>query len=336
VLLEKGHPLVDGNAAVARSAASGADTQTDDMAWIPSGTFTMGSDRHYPEEAPAHRVSVGSFWIDRFAVTNADFARFVEETGHVTVAERPADPVDYPGAKPELLVPSSVVFRKAPHRVDLRDHYNWWEYVPGADWRHPRGPGSTIDELSDHPVVHVAFEDAAAFATWAGKELPTEAEWEFAARGGLDGAEFVWGDDFMPGGRHHANTWQGEFPWQNLVEDGHEWTAPVGSFAPNGYGLHDMAGNVWEWTTDWYQDHGRIRKACCTRDNPRGGTREESCDPRQPHMYIPRKVMKGGSYLCAPNYCRRYRPAARMPQPVDTSTCHLGFRCIIRVSAGDR
>jgi formylglycine-generating enzyme required for sulfatase activity len=309
--------------------------RVEDMAFIPAGTFTMGSDRHYPEEAPAHRVSVGAFWIDRYAVTNADFLRFVEATGHVTSAERHVDPADYPGAKPELLVPSSVVFTKPPHRVDLRNRYNWWSYVPGADWRHPQGPGSSIEDRRDHPVVHVAFADAEAYARWAGKELPTEAEWEHAARGGLDGAEFAWGDEFMPGGRPRANTWQGEFPWQNLVEDGYEGTAPVGSFPANGYGLYDVAGNVWEWTTDWYQDHGLIRKACCTIDDPRGGARDASHDPRD-GARIPRKVMKGGSFLCAPNYCRRYRPAARMAQPVDTATCHLGFRCIVRIADGQR
>lgn len=302
------------------------------MCWIPAGTFLMGSNDHYPEEAPAHRVSVGGFWMDRCAVTNKDFARFVDATGHVTVAERPANPDDYPGAKPELLVPSSVVFAKPPHRVDLRDHYNWWVYMAGADWRHPRGPESSLDGLWDHPVVHVAFADAEAYAAWAGKQIPTEAEWEFAARGGLDGAEYVWAGEFNPDGRHQANTWQGEFPWQNLEDDGYEWTAPVGSFPPNGYGLHEMAGNVWEWTDDWYQDHARIRKACCTLDNPRGGDEAASADPRMPDIKIPRKVMKGGSYLCAPNYCRRYRPAARMPQGVDTSTCHLGFRCVVRRS----
>jgi formylglycine-generating enzyme required for sulfatase activity len=184
----------------------------------------------------------------------------------------------------------------------------------------------------EHPVVHVAFEDAEAYAKWAGKELPTEAEWEFAARGGLDGKPYVWGDEFIPGGKFMANTWQGQFPWQNLLEDGFEWTAPVGTFAPNGYGLFDMAGNVWEWTTDWYQHHSKrpIKSPCCTLDNPRGGRPEESYDPRTPNVTIPRRVMKGGSYLCAPNYCRRYRPAARMPQAIDTSTCHLGFRCVRR------
>jgi sulfatase modifying factor 1 len=303
---------------------------TDEMAWIPGGPFQMGSDRHYPEEAPVHKVSVRGFWMDPRTVTNGEFARFVEATGHVTLAERPANPDDYPGAKPEMLLPSSVVFRKSAGPVDLRNHLNWWTYVPGADWRHPRGPNSSIEGLEDHPVVHVAFEDAEAYAKWAGKELPTEAEWEFAARGGLEGAIYAWGDAFMPGGKPMANTWQGEFPWQNLLEDGFEWTAPVGSFPPNGYGLYDMAGNVWQWTTDWYQHHSQIRQTCCTLYNPRGGDLEKSLDPRTPDVRIPRRVMKGGSYLCAPNYCQRYRPAARMAQAVDTSTCHLGFRCVIR------
>ena len=290
----------------------------------------MGSDRHYPEEAPVHEVRVDGFWMDQCTVTNREFERFVEETGHVTLAEKPVNAADYPGAKPELLGPSSVMFKRPTRPVDLGDHYDWWVYVRGADWRHPRGPASSIKGLEDHPVVHVAFEDAEAYARWAGKELPTEAEWEFAARGGLDGADYAWGDEFTPGGTHMANTWQGEFPWQNRAEDGFDGTAPVASFPPNGYGLYDVAGNVWEWTTDWYQDHGEIDSPCCTMENPRGARREDSFDPRQPKIKIPRKVMKGGSYLCAPNYCRRYRPAARMAQPVDTSTCHLGFRCIVR------
>src|SRR5499426_2586592 len=308
-------------------------TPTEGMVWIPGGRFLMGSDHHYPEEAPAHKVKVRGFWMDPHTVTNREFQRFVEATGHVTLAEKPANADDYPGAKPELLVPSSVMFRRTAGPVDLRNPYNWWTYVAGADWRHPRGPKSSLDGLMDHPVVHVAFEDAAAYAKWAGKELPTEAEWELAARGGLDGAEFVWGDELAPNGELRANTWQGEFPWQNTNDDGYEWTAPVGSFPPNGYGLHEMAGNVWEWTTDWYQDHGKIKHACCTLDNPRGPPSDESYDPCVPDVKIPRKVMKGGSYLCAPNYCRRYRPAARMAQAVDTSTCHLGFRCIVRAPA---
>ena len=305
-----------------------------DMVWVPGGEFVMGSDRHYPEEAPAHRVSVRGFWIDRFQVTNEQFERFVRETGRVTVAERPPDPAEYPGAKPELLAPASSVFVQPRRRVDLANQYNWWTLVRGADWRHPRGPGSSIEGLEQHPVVHVAWSDVVAYARWAGKQLPTEVEWEFAARGGLDGAEFTWGDEFNPEGRHMANTWQGEFPIENTLADGYEWTAPVGSFPPNGYGLCDMAGNVWEWTSDWFQDHGRIRHACCTMPDPRGGKREESFDPNElAHgIRIPRKVMKGGSHLCAPNFCSRYRPAARMPQAIDTSTSHLGFRCIVRAS----
>ena len=302
------------------------------MVWIPGGTFRMGSDRHYPEEAPAHRVSVEGFWMDRYAVTNREFGTFVEATGHVTLAERPANAADYPGAKPELLVPSSVTFRKRAAAVDLRNRYNWWVYTPGADWRHPQGPRGSLDGLWDHPVVHVAVEDVEAYAAWAGKALPTEAEWEFAARGGLEAAEFVWGDEFTPAGKPLANTWQGEFPWQSVPRDGYERTSPVGSFPPNGYGLYDVIGNVWEWTSDWYQPKhpAAAAKACCIPRNPRGARAEESYDPRQPAIRIPRKVIKGGSHLCAPNYCRRYRPAARFAEAIDTSTCHVGFRCIAR------
>ena len=300
-----------------------------DMAWIPGGRFLMGSDHHYPEEAPAHRVSVDGFWIDRFAATNRDFETFVAETGYVTLAERPANPADYPDALPEMLAPSSTVFRKPAGPVDLRNHYNWWAYVPGASWRRPRGPASSIAKLKDHPVVHVALEDVEAYARWAGLAIPTEAEWEFAARGGLEGAEFAWGDELAPGGVHMANTWQGEFPYRNTLEDHFEYTAPVGSYPPNGYGLHDMIGNVWEWTSDWYQEHGAIDSPCCTASNPRGGERDRSLDPRDP-AGVPRRVTKGGSHLCAPSYCRRYRPAARMAQPVDTSTSHLGFRLVFR------
>jgi len=297
--------------------------------WIPGGTFLMGSDRHYPEEAPAHKVTVGGFWMDIHAVTNREFQRFVAETGHVTLSEKPARAEDYPGALPELLAPSSVVFMKPVTPVDMRNAYNWWTYVKGADWRHPRGPESSLDGLDDHPVVHVGFDDAEAYAAWAGKALPTEAEWEYAARGGLEGAEYVWGDEYMPDGKAMANTWQGPFPYQNSLVDGFEWTSPVATFPANAYGLYDMAGNVWEWTTDWYQEHGQITRSCCTLDNPRGGDRDRSVDPRD-QIRIPRRVMKGGSYLCAPNYCLRYRPAARMAQAIDTATCHVGFRCIVR------
>lgn len=300
------------------------------MVWIPGGSFLMGSDSHYPEEAPARRVHVDGFWMDIHTVTNRDFARFVEETGHVTLAERPADPARYPDAAPDQLAPSSVMFRKPSQPVDMSNHFNWWVYVGGADWRHPRGPASSIRKLMDHPVVHVAWEDVAAYAAWAGKAIATEAEWEFAARGGLDGAEFVWGDELVPDGRYMANTFQGDFPCRNTLEDGFEFTSPVGFFPPNGYGLHDMAGNVWQWTSDWYRAHGDAPQSCCTLSNPRGAAETDSFDLAQPGIAIPRKVTKGGSHLCAPNYCKRYRPAARMAQPVDTSISHLGFRCILR------
>jgi formylglycine-generating enzyme len=303
------------------------------MLWVPGGTFLMGSDEHYPEEAPAHQVTVEGFWMDPTPVTNTMFKRFVMETGYVTFAERPANAADYPGAKPELLVPSSVVFQKPSGRVDSRNHYNWWSYVAGASWRHPSGPGSSIDGVLDHPVVHVAAEDAEAYAAWLGKTLPTEAEWERAARGGLGGTEFAWGAELTPGGAYMANTWQGEFPIHNSNDDGYEATSPVGSYPPNGYGLYDLIGNVWEWTADWYQEHARLEASCCGSDKPRGARREDSYDPSMPEIKIPRRVIKGGSYLCAPNYCRRYRPAARRPQPVDTSTCHVGFRCILRDSS---
>jgi formylglycine-generating enzyme len=276
------------------------------MVSIPGGTFRMGSERFYPEERPVREVAVEAFWMDRGPVTVSEFGRFVEATGYVTVAERPLDPADFPGADPADLVPGSLVFRKMDGPVDLRDVLQWWDYEPGATWR---------DGPDDHPVTHVAFEDAETFAAWAGKELPTEAEWEFAARGGLEGAVFAWGDEHSPAGQPMANTWQGEFPWQNLLEDGYEGTSPVGAFPPNGYGLLDVTGNVWEWTSEFF-GAGESTKACCV--------------PRQHGDPIPRRVIKGGSHLCAPNYCLRYRPAARQAEGVDTSTQHIGFRCIVR------
>ena len=310
-----------------------------DMVWIPGGSFSMGSDHHYCEEAPAHRVQVDGFWIDRAPVTNARFQKFVKATGHVTSAEKRADPALYPNALPELLAPASIVFVPPAGPSASSDHYQWWQFRPGANWRHPEGPGSSIKRRDQHPVVHVAYEDAIAYATWAGKQLPAEAEWERAARGGLEDAEFAWGGEFQPGGRPMANTFQGDFPHHNSRLDGYERTSPVGSFPPNGYGLLDMIGNVWEWTDDWYADHGtglRTHKTaggCCTLSNPRGGDREASVDITSQHGAIPRKVVKGGSFLCAPSYCRRYRPAARMAQGIDTSTCHMGFRCIVRQPA---
>lgn len=298
------------------------------MVHIPGGTFRMGSDRHYPEEAPVHRVTVDAFWIDRTPVTNAQFREFVRETGYVTFAEIPPDP----SALPYMLFAGSLVFTPPKHPVDLRDLSQWWTFIEGAEWRHPCGPGSNIDGLDDHPVVHVAYSDAISYARWAGKDLPTEAEWEFAARGGLDGADFAWGNEFMPGNRQMANTWQGEFPHQKRSRIGFERTSPVRAYPPNGYDLYDMIGNVWEWTSDWYspKHQADAPKACCIPENPRGGPETGSYDPSQPNIRIPRKVLKGGSYLCAPNYCRRYRPAARHAQPVDTSTSHIGFRCVIR------
>ena len=281
----------------------------------------MGSEDFYPEERPVRRVAVDGFWMDERPVTAADFRRFVKETGYVTVAERPLDPEQFPGADPAVLVPGSLVFRASSGPVDLSDFRTWWDYVPGAYWKRPGGPGTTTNGRDRHPVVHVAFEDAEAYAAWAGKGLPTEAEWELAARGGLDGAVFAWGDEHFPGGKAMANTWQGEFPWQNLKLDGFERTSPVGSFPPNGYGLFDMTGNVWEWTTDWFdvREDGEPAKPCCAP--------ERSVAPGET---IPRKVIKGGSHLCAPNYCLRYRPAARQAEAVDTSTSHIGFRCIVR------
>lgn len=302
------------------------------MAHIPGGIFRMGSDTGYFEEAPAHRTEVDSFWIDTHAVTNRDFAAFVAATGHVTVAEIVPDAADYPGALPHMLFAGSLVFKKTRGPVDTKDWSQWWELRPGANWRHPYGPQSRIDGLDDHPVVHIAYADALAYAQWRGKELATEAEFEYAARGGLDGATYAWGEVFRPGGKHMANTWQGNFPYQNTREDGWETTASVGSFPPNGYGLYDMIGNVWEWTQDWFQPRHQADvaadapKACCVPKNPRGPTIGTN-DPSAP---IPQKVLKGGSFLCAPSYCKRYRPASRHAESIDTSTCHIGFRCVIR------
>src|SRR4051794_6842640 len=283
-----------------------------DMVALPGGTFRMGDDRFYPDERPVREVSVDRFSIDRHPVTVAEFRRFVKDTGHVTWAEEAPRAEHYPDADADALVPGSLVFRMTVGPVDLRDFRRWWGWTPGADWRHPEGPGSNVGGRERHPVTHVAYADAVAYAAWAGKELPTEAEWEYAARGGLDGATFAWGDEFAPRGRLMANTWHGEFPWQNLR--GHPGTSPVEQFAPNGYGLHDVTGNVWEWTADTFRQ--QLVKACCA---PGSG------DER-----FARKVIKGGSYLCAPNYCLRYRPAARQAESVDTSTCHIGFRCVVR------
>jgi formylglycine-generating enzyme required for sulfatase activity len=302
-----------------------------DMVWIEGGSFLMGSDDHYPEEAPAHPVTVSGFWIDRTAVTNAAFRRFVKATGYVTLAERVPDASLYPDAKQELLQAGSVVFKQPPGRVPMGSHYAWWDWLPGADWRHPEGPGSNLNGRERHPVLHVAWEDVAAYAAWAGKEIPTEAEWEYAARGGHDGWPYAWGTELAPKGKMLANYWHGEFPWQNLARDGYERTAPVGSFPPNGYGLVDMIGNTWEWTADWSTQQHEGRSPCCgAAVNPRGGSREASVDPEAAGADIPRKVLKGGSWACAETYCQRYRPAARMHHPIDTGTSHISFRCVVR------
>ncbi|HEY1293500.1 MAG TPA: formylglycine-generating enzyme family protein [Chloroflexota bacterium] len=312
-----------------------------DMVWIPGGTFSMGSELDgYPEEGPVRSVSVDGFWMDTHQVTVADFRSFAIESGYTTVAARPLDPAAYRGVDPKALVPGSLVFQQMKGPVDLpaalkQPTLPWWKYVPGADWRHPEGPGTHVGSRAEHPVVHVAWEDVCAYATWAGKSIPTEAEWEFAARGGMDGAMYTWGDDPNPGGQVMANTWQGEFPWQNLLEDGYERTSPVASFPANGYGLFDMAGNVWEWTSDYYTPRHTSDEAddhaCCTPLNPRVESPDSSYDLSDPRAaHIPRRVIKGGSHLCAPNYCLRYRPAARQSQMEDSSMSHIGFRCIVR------
>jgi formylglycine-generating enzyme required for sulfatase activity len=292
------------------------------MGWVPGGEYLMGSQDFYPEELPVRRVTVEGFWIDSHPVTVAEFGRFVQCSGYVTVAERPPDPAAYPDADPAVLVAGSAVFQPTGGPVPL-DSLMWWRYEPGACWNAPEGPGSDVVGREDHPVTHVAYEDAEAYARWAGKSLPTEAEWERAARGGLDGARFAWGDEECPGRRWMANTWQGQFPWQNLTLDGYAHTSPVGSFPPNGYGLYDMIGNVWEWTCEpgtrgagWPS----LPRPCCSPPDQRAAPSD------------PVRIIKGGSHLCAPNYCLRYRPAARQPQAVDTSTSHIGIRCVLRVA----
>lgn len=302
------------------------------MRLVPGGEFTMGSERFYPEERPRRRVYVDPFWIDETPVTNAQFATFVAATGYRTFAEVAPDPKDYPGMPPELARAGSLVFRQPGGPVNLNDFRQWWTFSFDAWWRAPLGPGSSIDGMGDHPVVHIAYQDAEAYAAWAGKALPTEAQWEYAARGGLVGAEFAWGDELAPGGRMLANFWQGEFPRHNQMLDGWERTSPVRTFPANGFGLFDMIGNVWEWTADWYShpaDFWKMPGSCCVPANPRGGREEGSYDPAMPGQRIGRKVLKGGSHLCAPNYCQRYRPAARYAQPIDTSTGHVGFRCVM-------
>jgi sulfatase modifying factor 1 len=324
------------------------------MGWVPGGTFLMGSEDFYPEERPVRPATVDGFWIDEHPVTVAAFRRFVKATGHVTVAEDAPDPADYPDADPHLLVPGSGVFRMPPGPVPMDDVMNWWAWVPGATWRHPEGPGSTLDGRERHPVTHVAFADAVAYAAWAGKALPTEAEWERAARGGLEGATYTWGDEATPKGRFMANSWQGRFPWENLCEDGFAGTSPVRHFPPNGYGLYDMAGNVWEWTLDEAASRPAVPGRPADEAGRCGPTAGDAagctpnaggavcCGPSTGRVAGPvattagptHRIVKGGSHLCAPSYCLRYRPAARQLETPDTSTNHIGFRCIIRPTAG--
>lgn len=288
----------------------------------------MGSDEHYREEAPARRVEVTEFAIGQTPVTNAEFDAFCQATGYVTVAERALDPAEFPGAPAENLVPGSMVFTATSGPVDLRHMSLWWTWTPGASWRCPEGPGSDVSGRMAHPVVHVAYEDAEAFASWAQCALPTEAEWERAARGDHNGAPFVWGDAPDSEERPLANYWRGEFPWR--AAPGYGSTSPVGSYPANAFGLFDMAGNVWEWTQDWYREGPEETAGCCIPRDPRGGRETESYDPRQPQFRTPRKVLKGGSFLCADSYCRRYRPAARRPQMIDTGMSHVGFRVVRR------
>jgi formylglycine-generating enzyme required for sulfatase activity len=300
--------------------ASPAEAPAKEMVWIPGGAFLMGSEDFYPEEAPVREAEVEGFWMDEHPVTVAEFRRFAKATGYATVAERTPDPSQLPGADPALLVPGSLVFNRTPGPVDLRDVSNWWSYVPGAYWRRPEGPGSKIGGRERHPAVHVAHEDAEAYAKWAGKSLPTEAEWERAARGGLEGRVYAWGDEEAPGDLPLANTWQGEFPWQSFKPKREQRTSPIGRYPPNGFGLYDITGNVWEWTADLFVDRAA------------DGAEKPCCAP-EPGSQLPRRVTKGGSHLCAPNYCLRYRPAARQGVSADTSTGHIGFRCIVRPDA---
>jgi formylglycine-generating enzyme required for sulfatase activity len=298
------------------------------MVWIPSGTFWRGSGNPKMRDAqPAQQVAVDGFWIDRTEVTNEQFARFVEATGYVTVAERTPEAKDFPGAPPEKLVSGAVVFTPPEGAVPLDNHLRWWSYVRGANWRHPDGPDIDLRGREKHPVVQVAWADAVAYAEWAGKRLPTEAEFEFAARGGMERKIYAWGDEFKPGDKWMANIWQGRFPIENTGEDGFRATAPVGSFPANGYGLHDMAGNVWEWCSDWYR-FDYYRKLAADEQpvrNPQGP--EDSYDPGEPGT--PKRVMRGGSFLCTYQYCTAYEVGARGKGDPDTGTNHVGFRCVI-------
>jgi len=305
-----------------------------EMVRIPGGEFWMGSnDSRFADAKPVHRVRLSSFWIDQTLITNDEFARFVKATGYVTVAEKKPLAKDFPGATAEDLVPGSAVFTPPNGPVSLDDQLRWWSYVPGADWRHPKGPGSSIAGRATHPVVQVAYDDAAAYCAWAGKRLPTEAEFEYAQRGGLDRKAFAWGDKLMPSGRPMANTFQGNFPNHNTTEDGYAETSPVGTFPANGYGLFDMSGNVWEWTSDWYRpDYYQTvsQNGAVVAENPKGPA--DSFDPDDPG--VPNRVHRGGSFLCSDQYCSRYMAGARGKGEPSTGTNHLGFRCVKDAQTG--
>jgi len=309
------------------NAGKAPSTDPAGMIWIPGGEYTMGCDDATMKDAqPPVRVYVDGFWMDRTEVTNEEFDRFVRATGYVTVAEKKPDAKDFPTAPPENLVAGAVCFNPPDHPVSLGDHYAWWSYVPGASWRHPRGPKSDLKGLMKHPVVHVAWQDAAAYAKWAGKRLPTEAEWEFAARGGKDGGKYIWGGDEMkPGGQWAANIWQGHFPDRDAKEDGFGGTAPVGSFPAEGYGLFDLAGNVWEWCADWYRADAYTRLAGQgVVRNPKGPS--DSWDPAEPKEK--KRVNRGGSFLCSDQYCSRYILGSRGKGEQDSGSSNLGFRCV--------
>jgi formylglycine-generating enzyme len=305
------------------------------MVWVPGGEFSMGcaDPRNLPhggndpmtDSRPIHRVHVDGFWMDQYEVTNDQFTRFVAATGYVTVAERTPTAAEFPDAPAENLVAGSVVFTPPPQQVALDNHYRWWSYVKGANWRHPQGPSSSIDARGGYPVVHVAYEDAAAYARWAGKRLPTEAEWECAARGGMAGQPYSWGDELRPGDKWMANIWQGQFPLSDSAEDGFAGIAPAGKFPPNGYGLYDMAGNVWEWCSDWYRadTYSDLAAGGLTR-NPKGPA--SSLDPAEPGQA--KRVHRGGSFLCTDQYCTRYMIGTRGKGEVSSGSNHLGFRCV--------
>ena len=297
------------------------------MVWISGGTFWMGCENcEMPDALPMHVVKVDGFWMDTTPVTNAAFEKFVKATGYLTIAERPPDPKDFPGAPPEMLVPGSAVFTPPHHEVSLDTPLQWWRYGKGASWKQPEGPGSNVVDRQNHPVVHIAWEDAMAYAKWAGKRLPTEAEFEFAARGGLDRNLYSWGNELKPGGKWPANIWQGRFPVENRVEDGYAATSPVRAFPPNGYGLYDVGGNVWQWCSDWYRpDYFASFKSSSTPvDNPIGP--DDSFDPQEPG--IPKRVQKGGSFLCSDAYCTRYLVGSRGKGATDSGSSNVGFRCV--------